>query len=530
MLSRLAFLVSLLLAFSARAAEPDYSTYTNEELIDALMLVDTEGPGIHPTATVGGFIGVEAELSFEGGVLGSAQPTVPPQMRELVRRGLDALPALLAHLQDDRRTQLVVEVFSTDAFMFLGVGLSEEYDPRDVGLPNEWPEDWQDYPDQDVTLRVGDICFVLIGQIVNRNLLALRYQPTALLVVNSPVLVPRLAERVRADWESVTAEEHIASLVADLEWEADESNYAAALVRLRHYYPESYARLEGDNARKRAEFEYTLQKDARYGVLHNAAPPREEWPEMPPLEAALAGCDTLEGCLGIFDAYALREPGKSWPFGRVDEAYLVSVFMPFGEAALDALFTRATGLDRDLRIDAGGVIDAWPSIPASYLPQLRQALRIAPAINTAQAIARFGPDVAIPILAEAALLARSGTVTLELLVGFGEPALPALMPLLADSWTCDAVVGEIGAMDAAATANPGFYTQIALDTSRNSADRITAIRGLAGLARHQPFLKEVLADIAREGSDASDPARMAQDWANHVDGVYEEQVCGAPPY
>ncbi len=37
------------------------------------------------------------------------------------------------------------------------------------------------------TIKVGDVCYVLIGQIVNRRLWALEYVPTLIVVVTSPV-------------------------------------------------------------------------------------------------------------------------------------------------------------------------------------------------------------------------------------------------------------------------------------------------------------------------------------------------------
>src|SRR5260370_38661669 len=55
------------------------------------------------------------------------------------------------------------------------------------------------------TLRVGDLCYVAIGQIVNRHLSALRYQPTLCLVINSPVGTPALADVVRKEWTARTA-------------------------------------------------------------------------------------------------------------------------------------------------------------------------------------------------------------------------------------------------------------------------------------------------------------------------------------
>jgi hypothetical protein len=87
---------------------------------------------------------------------------------------------------------------------------------------------------------VGDVCYALIGQIVNRNLLPIRYQPSAGLVVNSPIEAPILIEEVKRDWADVDAKEHMASLLADARAGNDLWEYEPALRRLRFYYPDEY--------------------------------------------------------------------------------------------------------------------------------------------------------------------------------------------------------------------------------------------------------------------------------------------------
>src|SRR5262245_20292749 len=52
------------------------------------------------------------------------------------------------------------------------------------------------------TVRVGDVCFVAIGQIVGRGYQAVRYQPTACVVLNSPARDPNLRAEVRALWKA----------------------------------------------------------------------------------------------------------------------------------------------------------------------------------------------------------------------------------------------------------------------------------------------------------------------------------------
>jgi hypothetical protein len=117
-------------------------------------------------------------------------------------------------------------------------------------------------------VKVGDVCFVLIGQIVNRLLNAVRYQPTAIMMVNSPTESPELAKWVRADWggiddegvkNSLLGDLHTTKLedVSDAETESQllERIHSGALVRLRFYFPDTYASLTGADLEMRKAFE-----------------------------------------------------------------------------------------------------------------------------------------------------------------------------------------------------------------------------------------------------------------------------------
>ena len=134
------------------------------------------------------------------------------------------------------------------------------------------------------TIRIGDVCFTLIGQIVNRALVAARYQPTGFVMVNSPVETPSLAERVARDWAGTGADALKASLLADLhakphgpppqgpKSEGDAQDEAAmlrsyvypgALRRLRFYFPDAYAALSGEDLATKQAFEQDEAETAR---------------------------------------------------------------------------------------------------------------------------------------------------------------------------------------------------------------------------------------------------------------------------
>ncbi|MCB0360669.1 MAG: hypothetical protein KDD44_13570, partial [Bdellovibrionales bacterium] len=100
----------------------DQSGQTNPpigELIDQLVEVSEQGIGYHATAWTSGFMGGNEEPEFGGGVLGSQQPATSPVMKQLVQRGVEALPELIAHLTDMRETKLVV---GGDIIMFAWFG------------------------------------------------------------------------------------------------------------------------------------------------------------------------------------------------------------------------------------------------------------------------------------------------------------------------------------------------------------------------------------------------------------------------
>jgi len=279
LLSFLRLIASLLVAlalfaFNTAAINNNYDQRTITELIDDLTQIDSESLGINSAAVYEGFIGNDQVPSFQEGLLGVPAPKVSLQMRELVRRGPAALPELIRHLDDRRPTSLQVGNSSNSSgatgHFFMFTLFSDEYDPRvpywfDEEKSKSWPKPVEKTFDGRYTVKVGDVCYVLIGQIVNRQLEAVRYQPTAGLIVNSPIEIPSLAEKVRNDWGKADAGVLEAALLSDVRdanhpKRISKAAYTArfvnpALERLRFYFPDTYNALKGDDLRKRKEFE-----------------------------------------------------------------------------------------------------------------------------------------------------------------------------------------------------------------------------------------------------------------------------------
>jgi hypothetical protein len=267
-------LVALALAFDTSGVSSNYDQKTITELIDDLTQIDSESLGINSAAVYEGFIGNDKVPSFQEGLLGVPAPKVSLQMRELVRRGPAALPELIRHLDDRRPTSLQVGNSSDSSgatgHFFMFTLFSDEYDPRvphwfDKETSKSWPKPVEKTFDGRYKVKVGDVCYVLIGQIVNRQLVAVWYQPTAGLIVNSPIEVPSLAEKVRNDWGKADAGVLEAALLADVRAanhprRIGKAAYTArfvnpALERLRLYFPDTYNALKGDDLRKKKEFE-----------------------------------------------------------------------------------------------------------------------------------------------------------------------------------------------------------------------------------------------------------------------------------
>jgi len=276
--STILFVACVLCLLNVVALCSDYPQKSIAELIDDLTQIDSQSPGIDSAADYDSFIADDASGSFQMGVLGIARPKVPPQMRELVRRGPVALPELLKHIDDTRPTKLRVgnidegsKARRVGVNLFMFTYFSDEYDPRlrsqssESGLGKKSQRIEKDFQGS-YTVKVGDVCLVLIGQIVNRRLFAVRYQPSAGLVVNSPVEYPALAEMVRRDWSNADSEPLRSSLMADIQganrpaWAEDEAEDMTetiypALERLRLNFPDAYAGLKGADLKKRASFE-----------------------------------------------------------------------------------------------------------------------------------------------------------------------------------------------------------------------------------------------------------------------------------
>ncbi len=337
------------LAFAPHAAAE--TAPTPEQLIDQLAGINCNGPGLYSHFPYEDFWAVVPDPNPKWHLEGRKPDCVPDAMRALVRLGAAALPALVRHVSDTRSTHLRVGFKVDPEKLEIGGQIfGTEYDSRAHAYKEEAfagpfveackgascakeASFWEPY-----TIRVGDVCFTIIGQIVNRELVAARYQPTAIVIVNSPIQQPWLAEQVSADWSDVDAEGLRDALLADLHtplrpappgykprWKKDlpyeereagalERLYAGALRRLRFYYPGTYAALTGDDLAKRQEFE---QQEAKRYAGYPERPPEELIDDLTSINCRLSGVTDTTVPVGFLAQNGSMEDVSSVLFEQV---------------------------------------------------------------------------------------------------------------------------------------------------------------------------------------------------------------------
>ncbi|MDB6024860.1 MAG: hypothetical protein JWM68_1083 [Verrucomicrobiales bacterium] len=185
---------------------------------------------------------------------------------ELVRLGPEALPYLLESLEDKTATKLVIQHEQHFGAMWFANELcgnpANALEQRVIGT-NEPPPFGSGSTISSYTVKVGDICFVIIGEIVGREYEAVRYQPTSCVIINSPTHDPKLAGQVRAIWSNRDSRQHLLdSLLLDYSseggfngksldgWDVGSSLQCSAATRLLFYFPEFTTKLVADRLSK----------------------------------------------------------------------------------------------------------------------------------------------------------------------------------------------------------------------------------------------------------------------------------------
>lgn len=159
----------------------------------------------------------------------------------LIRLGADVVPALVAHLDDKRATP--IGPYSVRRFH----GRSEwnTKSKSDIPLREETSVAGPEAPStarDDYHLTVGDLCYEVLGQIVNRD-----YDCVTWSWMNCDIASPGQSSTMRAHlkrtWGTLSRERHCQSLVSDFQLPDSVSRRRGAYHRLAFYYPDTAERV-----------------------------------------------------------------------------------------------------------------------------------------------------------------------------------------------------------------------------------------------------------------------------------------------
>jgi hypothetical protein len=288
------------------------------QLIGDLAAIDKPDFGI--SATLGGdaFAPIPGVHNESALLLTDHQLQTSNEFTELVKLGPKALPYLLAALENPTPSKLVMKHEGFLGSMWFDHELrgnpGNAAEQAVLGqLPAESPSTPHDTQGS-YTVKVGDICFVIIGQIVGRSYSAVRYQPSANIIVNSPVHDPALADAVRKIWSSDDPAQHLLdSLLLDFAsegvfngrsldgWGVGSTLQCQAALRLLFYFPKETATLiatrlgklnvqgfgPGSIRRSPDQMHVLLEREVANGVRTADLVRAAAWSEEPPVRAAL---------------------------------------------------------------------------------------------------------------------------------------------------------------------------------------------------------------------------------------------------
>jgi ankyrin repeat protein len=202
-----------------------------QALIEQMREVRQADYGYSPSVRGSIFLPLDREGELQVALLGQPAPARSQTMRELVRQGARAVPDLVAHLGDKRPTRLTIRHPLGDALWLPGQGLfalAGLMSPMGMGRPSS-----------SYTLTVGDLSYVALGQIINRDHTVVSYIPSGNVMVTPVAASPDRIAELTKKWSRLTPAGHRASLLDDARRALDESRRVGACKRLAYYYPDT---------------------------------------------------------------------------------------------------------------------------------------------------------------------------------------------------------------------------------------------------------------------------------------------------
>jgi HEAT repeat protein len=294
------------LKLGPRAALTEENKKEIRQLIAKLADVKQPDFGMSATMTGHAFSPLPEQNHWESGLLTNHEIGTNNALRRLVELGPEALPYLLDALEDRNATKLELPILGTMAFGSLDGNLLNPIERR--VLSKAWPQEDEDLDEYEgsYTLKVGDICFVAVGQIVGRPYQAVRYQPSQIIIINSPTERKELRERVRTVWASNDPRKKLFdSLLLDYssegipgqksleKWSKGSNFQCQAAMRLLYYFPKETApmisaRLRSFDVRKTADYDAWMKREVKNGVYADHFIQAVSWCKLPAIQEALA--------------------------------------------------------------------------------------------------------------------------------------------------------------------------------------------------------------------------------------------------
>lgn len=242
---------------------PTHSDKLIEDLIASLADVADPDFALSPTLHGRAFSPLEGQAKADALLITDHKITTSDALKRLVAIGPNALPALLAHLDDLTPTKLTIshdgafgEMWFANELRGNPVNKTERAVIQSRPKPDSVGSNVEDDGVELYTVKVGDVCLVAIGQITGRGYQAVRYQPTACIVLNSPTHDPELCAQVRAIWESNNPRQKLFdSLLLDYAtrgkfngesldgWGVGSALQCESAMRLLYYFPGDTAAL-----------------------------------------------------------------------------------------------------------------------------------------------------------------------------------------------------------------------------------------------------------------------------------------------
>lgn len=298
------------LQLARRATASDEEAKEIKQLIAKLATIDSPDYGLSGSLSGDAFLPIVGKSQFSMGLLTDHRLKSSPELKKLVEFGPRALPFLLAALEDKTATKLTM----THGGGFGGMYHENEMwgnpvNPTESRILAGKKQDKKTEHIDSYTIKVGDVCYVAIGQIVGRSYSAVRYQPTAIIVLNSPTHDEQLRKMAREIWASDNAGQKLLdALLLDYAtegvfngrsldgWGLGDYLQRGAAMRLLYYFPKETAGIIAERIDKLDLSATTRYKDGSdssmkqcvaNGVRADEFLEAINWCEEEPIQAAL---------------------------------------------------------------------------------------------------------------------------------------------------------------------------------------------------------------------------------------------------